>query len=186
VTRTLNTTQRLEYLDVVDAQNRVMGCADRPLIHRLGLRHRAVHVLIFNRQGQVFVQLRSLQKKSDPGLWDSSVSGTRRPWRILSSDSVTGDAGGSGCCSQSFVYGFVLPAQRATGYEFSYVYQSNSDGPMILQREEISDGRWLDPARLTQELATAPQQFSSSLQLIWIRWLHRHSCPSSTMTYKGE
>jgi len=174
VTRILETTQRLEYLDVVDAQNRIMGCADRPLIHRLGLRHRAVHVLIFNRQGQVFVQLRSLQKKADPGLWDSSVSGHVDHGESCHQAALREMLEEVGVIARICLR-FVLPAQRATGYEFSYVYQSSSDGPMILQREEISDGRWLDPTRLTQELATAPQQFSSSLQLIWIRWLHRHS-----------
>jgi len=166
--------QRLEILDVVDTQNRIVGRADRPLIHHLGLRHRAVHVLIFNRIGQVFVQLRSLQKKSDPGLWDSSVSGhvdhgeTCRQAVVREMQEEVGVT--AVVCLQ-----FVLPAQQTTGYEFSYVYQCFSDGPIILQQEEISDGRWLLPGQLTQELATTPCRFSSSLQLIWEYWLGRQS-----------
>jgi len=49
--------------------------ADRSEVHRLGLLHRAVHVLVFNSYGQVFLQKRSMKKDRQPGVWDSSASG---------------------------------------------------------------------------------------------------------------
>jgi len=168
------TRQRLEYLDIVDARNRIVGRGNRPQIHQLGLRHRAVHVLIFNRHSQVFVQLRSLQKKSDPGLWDSSVSGhvdhgeTCRQAALREMQEEVGVK--VRVCLQ-----FVLPALKANGYEFSYIYQSFWDGPMILQQEEISDGRWLAPEYLTRELMASPEAYSSSLQLLWRQWLRRQN-----------
>src|SRR5262245_27842217 len=64
-----------EFFDVVDAEDRVIGRESRKEVHRRGLLHRAVHVLVFNSRGQVFLQKRSLNKDTFPGAWDSSASG---------------------------------------------------------------------------------------------------------------
>src|SRR5712671_919050 len=64
-----------EIFDVVNQHDEVIGRETRREVHRQGLMHRAVHVLVFNRAGQVFLQKRSLRKDRQPGLWDSSASG---------------------------------------------------------------------------------------------------------------
>src|SRR5213593_4714645 len=64
-----------EMFDVVNDRDEVIGSERRSEVHRLGLQHRAVHVLIFNRRGQIFLQKRSLKKDRQPGVWDSSASG---------------------------------------------------------------------------------------------------------------
>ena len=64
-----------EIFDVVNERDEVIGQQPRSEVHRLGLMHRAVHVLVFNAAGQVFLQKRSMKKDRQPGLWDSSASG---------------------------------------------------------------------------------------------------------------
>jgi 8-oxo-dGTP pyrophosphatase MutT (NUDIX family) len=64
-----------EIFDVVDDTDQVIGQRSRYEVHRDGLRHRAVHVLVFNSKGELFLQKRSMLKDSSPGLWDSSSSG---------------------------------------------------------------------------------------------------------------
>src|SRR5580765_8401907 len=64
-----------EIFDVVNEQDEVIGRRPRNEVHRLGLMHRAVHVLVFNARGEVFLQKRSMSKDRQPGLWDSSASG---------------------------------------------------------------------------------------------------------------
>jgi isopentenyl-diphosphate Delta-isomerase len=64
-----------ELFDVVDEQDRVIGQATRREVHAKGLKHRAVHVLVFNGQGQVFLHKRSMLKDSAPGLWGASCAG---------------------------------------------------------------------------------------------------------------
>src|SRR6185503_11007000 len=65
----------VEYFDVVNERDEVIDRRSRPDVHRLGLRHRAVHVLVFNRRGELFLQKRSLRKDCFPGAWDSSAAG---------------------------------------------------------------------------------------------------------------
>jgi isopentenyldiphosphate isomerase len=64
-----------EIFDVVDERDEVVGRAARSEVHRRKLRHRAVHVLVFNRRGEVFLQKRSMLKDTARGKWDSSASG---------------------------------------------------------------------------------------------------------------
>jgi predicted protein tyrosine phosphatase len=64
-----------EIFDVVNERDEVVGQAPRSEVHRRKLNHRAVHVLVFNSRGELFLQKRSLKKDCFPGAWDSSASG---------------------------------------------------------------------------------------------------------------
>ena len=64
-----------ELLDHVDADDRVIGTVARSQAHREGLWHRAVHVVVWNRRGDILLQKRAASKASFPGFWDTSVGG---------------------------------------------------------------------------------------------------------------
>ena len=68
-----------EYFDVVNDRDEVIAQELRREVHRKGLKHRAVHVLVFNAKGHVFLQKRSQKKDQFPGTWDSSASGHLAP-----------------------------------------------------------------------------------------------------------
>ena len=64
-----------EIFDIVDEQDRVIGNAGRREIHRRRLRHRAVHLFLFDNTGRLYIQKRASTKGSFPGRFDSSASG---------------------------------------------------------------------------------------------------------------
>ncbi len=64
-----------EIFDVVDENDVPTGTATRAEVHAQNLVHRAVHVFVLNKNGDLYLQKRSLRKDRNPGLWDSSVSG---------------------------------------------------------------------------------------------------------------
>jgi isopentenyldiphosphate isomerase len=64
-----------ELFDVVNEDDEVIDQQPRSVVHAKGLRHRAAHVLVFNSAGKVFLQLRSISKDNNPGVWDSACSG---------------------------------------------------------------------------------------------------------------
>ena len=65
----------MELLDVVDAEDRVIGTAPKPEIYRQLLPHRIVHVLIFNQKGEMALQLRSKNLSFCPHHWSTAVGG---------------------------------------------------------------------------------------------------------------
>lgn len=71
--------ERQEILEVFDRGNRCIGQASRGMIHRLGLRHRAVHVFVFDLAGRLYLQLRRENKDQYPRHWDTSAAGHVSP-----------------------------------------------------------------------------------------------------------
>ena len=65
-----------EHFDIVDNEDRIVGLATRSEVHgNPDLIHRVAHVLVFNSQGELFLQKRALSKDIQPGKWDTSVGG---------------------------------------------------------------------------------------------------------------
>lgn len=64
-----------EKLQIVDEQNQPVGEASRTEAHLKGLWHRTAHVWLFNSQGEILCQKRSLKKDNKPGLWEPFFGG---------------------------------------------------------------------------------------------------------------
>lgn len=65
-----------EQLEVINEKGEVVRIAPRSEIHGdPSLMHKVVHVLVFNKKGELLLQKRSLNKDVAPGKWDTSVGG---------------------------------------------------------------------------------------------------------------
>jgi isopentenyldiphosphate isomerase len=157
-----------EMFDVVNERDEVIGTRSREEVHRLGLMHRAVHVLVFNARGEVFLQQRSWRKDRQPNLWDSSASGH-----------VDTGEGYDNCAVRELreEIGLSLPRQPdrlfkisacpRTDQEHVWVYRCESEGPFVLNEQEIEQGGWFDSLQLARWIAEWPADFSDAFLLIW-------------------
>jgi len=55
-----------EIVTIVDEENRVVGAAPRSRMRADGLPHRATYILVFNDEGELFVQKRTTVKDIYP------------------------------------------------------------------------------------------------------------------------
>ncbi|MDB6067396.1 MAG: Nudix hydrolase [Pedosphaera sp.] len=157
-----------EVFDIVNERDEVVGQEKRRTVHRLGLKHRAVHVLVFNRRGELFLQKRSMTKDTYPGVWDSSTSGhvdTGESYDACAVRELWEEIGLK--TEQAPRRLFKLDARLETGEEFVWVYRHESEGPFTLHPEEIETGGWFEPAEITRWMAERPEDFASALLLIW-------------------
>ena len=68
--------QQGEMIPVVEETGLVIGQASRDSVHgEVKLLHPVVHLHIVNRNGELFLQKRSIKKKLLPGKWDTAVGG---------------------------------------------------------------------------------------------------------------
>ena len=160
-----------EIFDVVDSSDVVIGTATRGDVHREKLFHRAVHIFIFNAQGQTFLQRRSLEKDSAPGKWGGACSGH-----------VDSGEGYVAAARREIVeeIGVEAPAllepmlretpRKETGFEFVWVYRAQYEGPFDLNEDEIMDGQWIDIDALDKWMANSPRDFSWSFAHLWRRY----------------
>ena len=66
---------RDELLAVRDESGQVLGVVERAATRLLGIATDAVHLAAVDEQGRHWVQRRSMDKPTDPGLWDTLVGG---------------------------------------------------------------------------------------------------------------
>src|SRR5215468_4993917 len=157
-----------DIFDVVNERDEVVGSKPRDEVHRLGLMHRAVHVLVFNSRGQIFLQKRSLTKDRQPGLWDSSASGHVDSGEDYDACAVRELREEIGLhLSQPPQRLFKLAASPETDQEHVWVYRGEAEGPFDLNPDEIERGGWLAPEELTQWIAASPEDFATALLVIW-------------------
>src|SRR5438045_7815430 len=123
-----------EWFDVVDENDQVIGREQRKLVHANGLRHRAVHILLFNAEGEVFLQKRSPWKDMHPNTWDSSCSGhvdSGEDYDVSAHRELGEELGLSTAPALKRL--FKIEARPETGQEFVWVYRGECEGPFRLQ-----------------------------------------------------
>jgi isopentenyldiphosphate isomerase len=163
----------LELLDVVDENDQIVGVKTRGEIHALGLMHRATHILVFNRQGELFVQKRSMSKDNDPGLWDTSAAGHVDSGEDYYSCAVRELREELGIVVDTPLETlFRLPPTPITGMEHCRVYRCRYDGPFELQADEIDEGKWVGALEMDRRVAESDPTVTMALQLIWNKFRH--------------
>lgn len=160
-----------EIFDVVNERDEVVGRRPRSEVHRLGLKHRATHVLVFNSRGEVFLQKRSMKKDRQPGVWDSSASGHLDSGEDYDACAVRELREEIGLVlAQPPERLFKLDACDETDYEFVWVYRCQHEGPFTLHPDEIDEGGWFAPTQVTRWMSERPEEFASALVAIWRLW----------------
>jgi len=161
-----------EIFDVVNERDEVIGQAPRSEVHRRKLQHRAVHVLVFNARGELFLQKRSMKKDCYPGAWDSSASGhldRGEDYDICAVREVREELGVQLPATPQRL--FKIDACEETGQEFVWIYRCQHEGPFDLHPEEIERGDWFTTSEISQWMEEKPGEFASALLLLWQRWL---------------
>ena len=159
-----------EIFDVVNERDEVIGQSTRREVHARGLRHRAVHVLVFDSGGRVFLQKRSMAKDSAPGCWDSSCSGHLDAGEDYVSAAVrelVEEIGLRIAGPQLLTPVLRSEACVDTGNEFVWVYRLQSEGPFVLNPSEIKHGEWFAPAEVTRGIAERPAEYARSFRYLW-------------------
>ena len=155
-----------ERFAVVDAEDRVIGGAPREEVHANNLLHRAVHILIFDSAGNLFLQKRSHLKDRHPDVWDSSAAGhvdAGEDYDAAANRELQEELGVSAKLERVFK----LPASARTGHEFIWVYRGIHNGPFKLARREIDHGEFFPTELVNDWLEARPDEFAPGFAECW-------------------
>ena len=159
---------KVEFFDVVDAFDRVVGVAPRDYIHSNKLFHRAVHIFVFDSSGNVFLQRRSLDKDTAPGKWVSSCSGhvdSGEYYFDAAKRELREEIGLNASAHLKLVQ--IVQARPETGYEHVHLFKLYANGPFKLNRLEIIEGTWIAPEKLDLWISESPRDFAWSFTYLW-------------------
>jgi len=149
-----------EMFDIVDEQDAVIRQASRHEAHTQALRHRAVHIFVFNEHGELFLQRRSRWKDVHPLRWDSSAAGHVDAGRSYDETAPRELQEELGIAAPVREIGS-LPARETTGWEFVRLYRAEHNGPFCLNPAEIETGGWFTLPQLARWTAARPDDFAS-------------------------
>lgn len=160
-----------ELLSIVDNNDEVIGTKPRSEVHSQGLIHRAVHILVFNDQRQLFLQKRSMNKDENPGLWDTSAAGhvdAGESYEMCAAREIYEELGIK--TNEKLKYLFKLPASEQTGMEFIEVYRCNDNGPFTMASEEIDEGKWFSLTVISKLVENNDILLTDSFKTLWRRF----------------
>lgn len=144
-----------EIVVIVDRDNKPIGTVTRKIMRQQHLIHRASYILVFNTEGELFIQKRTRTKDVYPGYWDLA-------------------AGGVVLANESYEEGARRELQEELGIEaklrplFDQYYEDDNNrvwgrifacthnGPFALQKEEIDGGHFITLSEIEALNAVEP------------------------------
>ena len=162
----------LERFDVVDEHDRVVGTESRGVVHARGLRHRAVHLFVFNGRGELFLQKRSPWKDKHPGKWDSSAAGHlhRGEHYLAPAGRQLPEELGLHRDPTPLHQVGALAAGETTGWEFVRIFQARHNGPFRWPAAEIEWGDFFPTDAVQAWVAAHPEDFAPGFLECWRVW----------------
>jgi len=173
---TATTASPEEHFDVCDAEDRVIEQLPRSVVHARGLRHRAVHVFVFNSRGELLLQLRSRFKDEAPLKYTSSASGhlnagedyaTAAPRELQEELGLSADL--------KFVV--KLPASPETAQEHTVLYETVCDTIPRPDPHEIAEVSFHSLSEVAEMLERERGKFSVCFQTLLAWYLANRSGP---------
>jgi len=161
-----------EELILVNHDDTILGYKPKLECHLGGgVLHRAFSIFLFNGAGEVLLQQRSKQKQLWPGYWSNSCCSHPR----------RGEADADAAARRlqeelavstplEFLYRFEYKAHFGdigTEHELCSVYIAQSDAPISVNANEITDWAFVKPHELDEELRDNPDNYTPWLQLEW-------------------
>ncbi|RJQ19304.1 MAG: NUDIX domain-containing protein [Nitrospiraceae bacterium] len=142
-----------ELLEVVNEKGEVINTLPRSVIHGdPSLMHRVVHVLVFNENGELLLQKRSMNKDVAPGKWDTSVGGhvDHGETIVQAVTRETGEELGIKTCELEFLYTYIHsnPYETELVFTHSCVYS----GGISFNKDEIDEVRYWNTNDIMQNL----------------------------------
>ncbi len=148
-----------EMFDVVDEHDEVVNTLPRGEVHSRDLRHRAVHVLLFNAAGEIFLQKRSIWKDRNPTLWDSSTAGhvdSGEDYETAAHREMMEEIGIDTTITPICKFG----CGADTGYEFLQIFRGFHNGPFTFAPTEVEGGAFFPVQQVSDWLAAYPEDFT--------------------------
>jgi 16S rRNA (adenine1518-N6/adenine1519-N6)-dimethyltransferase len=135
-------------------------------VHANNLRHRAVHILIFNPAGEVYLQQRSRWKDRHPLRWDSSAAGhvaAAESYDETARRELEEELG----ISIPLKKISKLPASECTDQEFVWLYRGEVAGNLSPNGTEIETGAFFSEAIIDGWVAARPEDFAPGFIECW-------------------
>lgn len=153
-----------EIFEIIDEKGKVIGKEKRGIVHEKGLLHRSSHVFVLDKKDKIFIQQRSFDKLSCPGLWDFSAA------EHLQAGETYAEAAERGIKEELGVEPVKLESIGKTAFkskagnfcenEQEEIFKCWFKGKIKIDEGEVVQGKWISKEDLLKELAYNSESFT--------------------------
>jgi isopentenyldiphosphate isomerase len=142
----------VELLDVVDDDDCVIGYAERKDAYLQKLPHRIVHVLLFNSNQEIALQLRGMNVSFCPGHWSTTVGGHVLSGESYEDAAIRESREEIGILADPKFFAkdeFVINGIK----KFVTTFTMNYEGPFVYEDGEAQNVQFFSPEKIRQMIA---------------------------------
>lgn len=160
-----------EQVVLISENDEVLGLMDKMQAHENGLLHRAFSVFLFNEKGEVLLQKRAAEKYHSPQQWTNAVCSHPREGEtyLEAAQRRLKEELGIENVELSPKFHFIYKADVGGNlweHELDHVFTGNYEGEFTLNREEVSQVRYLSMEALDEEMEKNPENFTEWFKII--------------------
>lgn len=169
--------EHLDYVILVDENDKQLGTMEKIQAHREAKLHRAFSVFILNNNNELLLQRRALNKYHSPGLWTNTCCSHPRP-NENSVDAakrrLTEEMGIS--CELKELFSFIYKTEFENGlteHEFDHVFIGHFSDSFTFNQHEVAETKWQSLNSIREELLLSPNKFTSWFKICFEEFLEK-------------
>lgn len=163
-----------EQVVLVNENDEPIGLMEKIEAHEKALLHRAFSVFITNKQGEIMLQQRALNKYHSPGLWTNTCcshqregeqnleAGKRRLMEEMGFETPL-----------THLFSFIYKADMGNGlteHELDHVMQGQYNDLPMINPEEVASWKWMSPNRIKEEIERDPESYTAWFKIIFDKY----------------
>jgi isopentenyl-diphosphate delta-isomerase len=170
----------IETLILVNRQDQPQGYEEKLTAHKLGLRHRAFSVFIFNPQGELLIQRRALCKYHSAGLWANTTCGHPRPGETNADAAKRRLWEELGIrCALMHVNEVCYTLKLENGLhenEYTHIFHGKFNGTFTPDPDEVMETKWVKITNLIEDIKLNPQMYARWFRLYALKYANTVFC----------
>lgn len=166
-----------EKVILVSRNDDQLGLMGKMEAHEKGVLHRAFSVFIFNRNGELLLQQRALEKYHSPGLWTNTCCSHQRDGEsnIEAGKRRLQEEMGFSCAMEE-VFWFVYKASFENGlteHELDHVMIGYYDKDPEINKEEVASFKWMAVEDVRNDILNHPELYTEWFKIIFNEYYQR-------------
>lgn len=165
-----------EKVVLVNENDDVLGLMEKIQAHENGILHRAFSVFLFNSNGEMLLQKRASNKYHSPNQWTNACCSHPRKdesYKAAAERRLTEELGIT--CEISEKFNFIYKAdvgQNLWEHELDHVFIGTYEGNFKLNKDEVTEVRYISMENLEIELKKHPEYFTEWFKIILKEYQH--------------
>jgi isopentenyl-diphosphate delta-isomerase len=161
----------IEKVVLVNEKDEVVGSMEKIEAHEKALLHRAFSVFVINKNNELMLQRRALEKYHSPGLWTNTCCSHPRVDETYEAGAhrrLVEEMGFD--CDLKDIFSFIYKAPFDNGlteHELDHVFVGYCETEPVINTDEVDSWKWISIDDLKKDMSEHPDDYTVWFKIIF-------------------